>query len=162
MLRKVTWIQLGVCLFSVVLSAWVYNLATGTEMQAWPAWWPLEMAILVLTCWLAIAFFSDGGRELRTSFDCFFSAVGFMLLGQYGLTYFFYWALLPWGVLLGGSSLAVTLCILLASPANPREQKKILLLGFDSTSRALSPALRERIVGVIDDDPAQIPPDMPF
>jgi lipopolysaccharide/colanic/teichoic acid biosynthesis glycosyltransferase len=151
---KSTLLQLLACVFSVALFAVLYNWSSGETISSWPDSWPLEMAILVVTCWLALAFFGESGRELRTWFDRFFTAVGFMLLVQYGLAYLFHVQLLPWSILLGGSALAVTLTTLLSDRRDPRSPHGILLLGFDSTSRALAPVLRDSIVGVIDDDPA--------
>src|SRR5690349_9347562 len=95
---RITLQQFLASLFSVIFCALIYNLATGTDLSSWPPWWPLEMGILVVTCWLAVSFFTDGGRELRTWFDRFFTAVGFMLLVQYGLAYLFYLQLLPWAI----------------------------------------------------------------
>src|SRR5271157_1937103 len=159
---KVTLLQFLACVFSVALCSWLYNWATGSDIESWPQGWPLEMGILAVTCSLAIALFGDSGRDLRSWFDRFFTAVGFMLLVQYGLTYFFYFKLLPWAVLLGGSALAVTLTTFLATPEDRGGRRGILLLGFDSTSRALAPVLRQRIVGVLDDEPARVAPDLPF
>src|ERR1035438_1830553 len=159
---KGTLLQFLTCAVSVALCAWLYNVATGSDIASWPEWWPLEMAVQAITCSLAIAFFGDTGRELRTWFDRFFTAVGFMLLVQYGLTYLFYFKLLPWAILLGGSGLAVTLTTLLIAPQDPGDRRGILLLGFDSTTRALAPALRQRIVGVLDDEPAAVAPGLPF
>ena len=159
---KATLLQFAVCVFSVAVCALLYHWTTGSDFKSWPQWWPLQMTVLAVTCWLAIAFFSDGRRELRTWFDCFFSAVGFMLLVQYGLAYLFYLQLLPWAILLGGSGLAVTLTTLLIIPPDPSEPRGILLLGFDDTSRALAPVLRQRIVGVLDDEPARVATDLPF
>jgi len=116
----------------------------------------------VVVCWLAVGLFTEDGRELRTWFDRFFTAVGFMLLMQYGLAYLFYLKLLPWGILLGGAALAVTLTTLLLSSSGSQDERGILLLGFDSTTRALAPVLRDRIVGVVDDEPERVAPDLPF
>src|SRR5690349_13875441 len=159
---KATLLQLLCCAFSVGFSAWLYDWLTDTPLAIWPQWWPLEIAILVITCWLAIALFGDGGRELRTWFDRYFTAVGFMLLVQYGLAYLFNLKLLPWLILLGGSALAVTLTTLLSGSPDLRDRSGILLLGFDSGSRALAPVLRNRIVGVVDDEPDRVSPDLPF
>jgi lipopolysaccharide/colanic/teichoic acid biosynthesis glycosyltransferase len=159
---RVTLLQLLVSAFSVALCAWIEGWVTGRSHSSWPEWWPLELGIMILTCWLAIAFFSDGRRELRTWFDCFFSAVGFMLLVQYGLAYLFYIQLLPWIILVAGSALAVTIATLIITPEDPNEPRGILLLGFDSTSRALLPALQRRIVGVLDEEPACVQYGLPF
>ena len=150
------------CLFSVALCVWLYDLFTDTEPALWPDWWPVEMGILVVISWLAILLFGNEGQRLRTWFDRCFTAVGFMLLAQYGLSYLFYWEPLPWEVLLGGSGLAITLSVLLAGAVNTPESRGILLLGFDSTARALAPVLRERIVGVLDDDPSRVTSGLPF
>jgi len=159
---KIPVLQLFACAASVALFAWLYDLITANGVSSWPKWWAAQMGIQVATCWLSIASFSDGGREFRTWLDRFFTAVGFMLLAEYGLAYFFYLRLLPWAILLGGSALAVTLTTLLIASGGPDVSPGILLLGFDSTSRALAPVLRERIVGVLDDEPARVTPGMPF
>lgn len=155
-------LQFLVCIGSVALCAWVYHLATHTDISEWPQAWPLEMFIQAVTCSLAIAFFGETGRELRAWFDRFFTAIGFMLLVQYGLIYFFYFKLLPWGILLGGSALAVTITTLLLSSDEGRGGRGILLLGFDSTARALAPVLRHRIVGVVDDEEPEEGLGLPF
>lgn len=150
------------CLFSVVFCVWLYDLFTQTDVAVWPDWWPVEMGILVVISWMAILLFGNEGQRLRTWFDRCFTAVGFMLLAQYGLTYLFYWNPLPWQVLLGGSLLAITLSVLPAAAAASPETQGILLLGFDSTARALVPELRDRIVGVLDDDPSRVTSAVPF
>lgn len=153
--------QFLVCAASVLFCCWLYNWATGTAVASWSPEWFIEIAVLVVTCWLAIALFGDASRELRTWFDRFFTAAGFMLLVQYGLAYLFYFKLLPWAILIGGSALAVTLTTLRITSEDSRAPGGILLLGFDSTIRALAPVLRERIVGIIDDRPAAAS-DLPF
>ena len=159
---KFTLLRFLACLVSVAFCAWIYDLATDTAVSAWPDWWPLEMAVLVVVCWLAVGLFTEDGRELRAWFDRFFTAVGFMLLVQYGLAYLFYLTPLPWGILLGGAALSVTLTTLLLSSRGSRDERGILLLGFDSTTRALAPVLRDRIVGVVDNEPELVAPDLPF
>jgi len=159
---RVALIQFVVCVLSIAACAGLYYWLMGADVQSWPEWWLLEIGILVVTCWLAIAFLSDGRRELRTWFDCFFSAVGFMLLAQYGLAYLFDVQLIPWVILLGGAGFAVTLNTLLIPSQEQRESQSILLLGFDSTNRAIAPALRTRIVGILDDEPARVSADLPF
>src|SRR5579883_3401725 len=158
---KITLLQLVVCGLSIAFCALVYDWI-GNDLATWPEWWPLEIALMIVTCWLAIAFFSDGRRELRTWFDCFFSAAGFMLLVQYGLAYLFYVQLLPWTILVAGSALAVTLTTWWIRPAESAQPRGILLLGFDGTNRALAPALHERILGVLDDNPDRVASDVPF
>lgn len=149
-------------LFSVALCVWLYDFFSETEPALWPDWWPVEMAILVVISWVAILLFGNDTQSLRTWFDRCFTAVGFMLLAQYGLTYLFYWKPLPWEVLTGGSLLAITLSALPGGAASSLEPQGILLLGFDSTARALVPVLRERIVGVLDDDPSRVSGAVPF
>lgn len=155
-------LQLLICLFSVAVCVWFYDFTTDTDIALWPAWWPVEIGILVVISWVAILLFGSDGQRLRTWFDRCFTAVGFMLLAQYGLTYLFYWKPLPWEVLLGGSGMAITLSVLLSGPANPAEPQGILFLGFDSTAQTLVPALRERILGVLDDDPSHVGGGLPF
>ena len=158
---KGTLLQLLSCIVSIALCAWLYNEVTGSRISSWPEWWPLDMGIVVVTCWLVISYFNDSSRDLRTWFDRLFIAVGFTLLIQYGLVYLFYVNLLPWAILLGGSALAVTLTLLIA-PEEPLKPQGILLLGFDSTSQALATVLRDRIVGVLDDEPTRVAPGLPF
>jgi lipopolysaccharide/colanic/teichoic acid biosynthesis glycosyltransferase len=159
---RVTLLQFVACAASVGFCAWLYDLVTGNKLDTWPEWWALPMGALVVTCWLAIAFRGGGDRELRTWFDRFFTAVGFMLLVEYGLAYLFYLKPLPWAILLSGSALAVTITTLLVTPQNSHASRGILLLGFDSTSRALALVLRQRIVGILDDEPACVVSDLPF
>jgi lipopolysaccharide/colanic/teichoic acid biosynthesis glycosyltransferase len=155
-------LQFLACLFSVAVCVWLYDLSTDTDTALWPDWWPVEMAILVIISWLAILLFGSEGQRLRTWFDRCFTAIGFMLLTEYGLTYLFYWKPLPWVVLLGGAGMSITLSMLLAGAVHSPEPQAILLLGFDSTARALVPVLRERIVGILDDDPSRVASGLPF
>lgn len=158
---KAPLLQFLACIVSIAVAALVYDWASATAASSWPDWWPPQLGILVLTCWLAALFFDEGGRDLRTWFDRFFTAVGFMLLVQYGLAYFFYAQLLPWVILLGGSGLAVTVTTMLVTRDEGNGQG-ILLLGLDPAMRALAPVLRHRIVGVIENEPERVAPDLPF
>ena len=158
---RIPLLQLLACTVSVGLCVALYALSRGTGIDSSPRSWLLNLGIQVLTCWVAIISFDEGGRELRTWFDRFFTAVGFTLLVQYGLAYLFYTPLLPWAILLGGSGLAVTVITLLASPEQ-HNNRAILLLGLDSATRAVAPVLRDRIVGVIDDQPEGITEGLPF
>jgi len=152
-------LQLLACAAAVALSAWLYDLTTGADIGSWPDWRPLELGLEAVTCWLAVAVSGDSDRDLRSCLDLFFTGAGLTLLVQSGLVYLFNLDLLPWAIVLSGSGLAAVFSTVLAERDAGREG--ILLLGFDPTSRALASVLGKRIVGVLDTEPASLPPEVP-
>ena len=124
------------------------------------------LLIAALTCYFATAVFvhtQDHGLSGWLDEFCF--ATGFSILVVYGLSYFFEIAPIPLDVVLAGVILSIASITLVRGwlrSALGRGSSGILLVGFDSIARELAPSFAHRIVGVLDNDAARVPPELPF
>jgi lipopolysaccharide/colanic/teichoic acid biosynthesis glycosyltransferase len=141
---------------------WPYQVLAG----GWPAGGILGMAVSAVTCWLVIAPSSSPASDgFSPRIDLLFSAAGLNLMVQYGLAYVFSISPAPLWIMLSGTIITIVLIMPLArrlDRALGREPAGILLVGFDSMTGALVPALGPRIIGVLNSDAAEVPPELPF
>jgi lipopolysaccharide/colanic/teichoic acid biosynthesis glycosyltransferase len=155
------------CAAGFGLVSWPYQaLAGGTGEGGWPAGGILAISVSAATCWLAIAFSSSLPSDgFSLPIDQLFSAAGLNLMVQYGLAYVFPISPAPVWIILLGTIVAIVLLVPLGrrlDRALRREPAGILLVGFDSMTRALVPTLGPRIIGVLSGDRAELPPELPF
>ena len=162
--RWIALIDLVVCGASFVAALWLFGTIVDPKYSfALRDHWATEAALSSVTAWIGIEFVGGGWRGgVRNWFDLSFCAVGFNLVVQYGLNYFSLVTPVPWPVALGGGILAVGLIggWRGAFAGIGREKRTILLVGFDAVTAELAVALRERIIGVLEDHPEQIPPGL--
>ena len=153
-------LDLLACAAGFGLVSWPYQaLAGGTGGI-------LAIPVSAATCWLAIAFSSNLPSEgFSPRIEQLFSAAGLNLMVQYGLAYVFPITPAPLWVILFGTIIAIMLIVPLErrlDRALRREPAGILLVGFDSMTRALVPPLGRRIIGVLSGDAADFPPELPL
>jgi lipopolysaccharide/colanic/teichoic acid biosynthesis glycosyltransferase len=160
-------LDLLACAAGFGLVSWLYQvLAGGDGAGGWPAGGIPALSVSAATCWVAIAFTcSPSSDGFRLRIDQLFSAAGLNLIVQYGLAYVFSISPAPLWTILAGTIVAIVLMVPLGrrlGRALGPEPSGILLLGFDSTARALAPVLGRRIVGVVSGDAADVAPQLPF
>ncbi len=155
-------LDLLACVAGFGLASWLYQaLAGGTGAGGL-----LAISVSAVTCWLAIAFSASLPRGgFSSQIGQLFSAAGLNLMLQYGLAYIFPMTPAPLWMILFGTIITIVLIVPLGrrlDRALRSEPAGILLVGFDSATRALVPTLGPRIIGVLSGDAAEIPPELPF
>lgn len=127
--------------------------------------WDVVVPVSALSCWLAALAFQERDFGFNLWIDQFFYACGLNMLLEYGLAYAFMFRPAPLAAMLAGVALAL---ILMASlhrwvfPDSRRSPTSVLFIGFDASARALAPLYGDRIVGVLEDDPARVPSGLPY
>jgi lipopolysaccharide/colanic/teichoic acid biosynthesis glycosyltransferase len=156
--------DLFACIAGFSATIWLYaGLVGGVFFTRWPAEWTRETLISAFTAWIAVAFTGNPwGDGVRLWIDRLFSAIGFNLMVQYGLDYFFHISPTPWPVAVIGS--VVSIALISALPQ--RRDRAIagirggtLLLGYDAVAESLQPALGSGFIGVLG---GSAPPSVPY
>ena len=116
-------LDLLTCAAGFGLISWLYiaTRAPGSPEAAWSGEWVLALSVSAATFWLATPFWESGGADaMRTWIEQFFTALGFILIVQSGLAYFFLISPIPWWVILAGTVLTIILMALLRAWLYPR------------------------------------------
>ena len=160
-------LDLLTCLVCFTAVSWLFGALAGRPVFyiASEGWIP-GLAIAATACWYVLVFFEhprDPG--LGQSADLALSAAGLTLLVEFGAAYvFLIRPLSPW-VIVPGAVLSIAVAVPLHgwfSPALSRRTPGVLFVGFDPAARILAPIFRDQVVGVLDSDPARVPPEWPF
>jgi lipopolysaccharide/colanic/teichoic acid biosynthesis glycosyltransferase len=131
---------------------------SGTPTPAGPHW-TLAMAISALCCWFSAALFQNRELGLSLWIDQFLCATGLNMLSQYALAYLSGFRPGALATLILGSVAANGLLAALRRwvYGASGSRANVLLLGFDPVAAALAPTFGERLIGVVEDDPAKVP-----
>jgi hypothetical protein len=149
------------CIVGFSLAIWLYSsLSAGAFLFEWSAEFTREAAVSALTAWIAIAFtWNPWSDRVRLWIDRLFSAIGFNLMVQYGLDYFFHAPPTPWPAAILGSVFSIALLSLYRNRpdlTHPQHAGGTLLLGYDSVAESIRSILG-RVVGVLTSAPNATP-----
>lgn len=158
--------QLLACFACFAAASGLYMALAGDTRLVWSTAWLLGLSISAGVSWQAIALF-DHPRErgFTRSVDQFLYAAGLTILAEYGVAYIFWIPPIALWVIVTGALLSTLSAIPVhewTSAVLARGPGGVLFVGFDSVARALVPAFEGRVIGVLDSDPARVPPELPF
>jgi len=161
-------LDLATCAGGFGAIAWLYSVVRGPDSTGtvWSGEGVLALSVSAATFWLATPFWESGGGDaMRGWIEQFFTALGFILIVQSGLAYFFLISPIPWWVMLAGTVLTIVLLALVRQwiyPAVSADAAGVVLVGYDSIAAALAPALGGRIAGVLDTEAERVAPHLPY
>jgi lipopolysaccharide/colanic/teichoic acid biosynthesis glycosyltransferase len=155
------------CAAGFAFVSWLYSLTPGgAAAGVWSEEWTTGLAVSALICWLAMPFWQRGSSDaMRVWIEQFFTALGLILIMQSALAYFFLISPLPWWIVLAGTTVSIGSIAQLRRTLSPMLEHPpggTLLLGFDTLAAALTPALGGELVGVIHDNPAEVPDGLTY
>lgn len=158
-------LDLLACLAGFGAAALCERLWLGPQIWRTPSSWVLPWVLSAAIGWLVMVFPDRQWHEgVRLWVDGFLAIMGTNLLAQCGLTYLFGIPPASWSIIIMGSALSIAFTGLLHTygPGLSDDRKGILLVGFDSTTPSLFPALRKDVVGGLETAPEPVPPGLPL
>lgn len=159
-------LELVTCVAGFALVAAIYGLTPqGQSLPVWSDEQMIGLGVAAVTFWLAMPFWERASSDaLRSWIEQFFTALGFILIVQSGLAYFFLLSPVPWWLVLAGTIAAIGLMAWLRSLLYPKldSSSGMLLFGFDEVAAAVAPALGGELTGVVEDEVENAPPDYAY
>lgn len=161
-------LDLALCAAGFGAVAWLDGLLRGPGSTAttWSGDGVLALSVSAATFWLATPFWESGGGDaMRGWIEQFFTALGFILIVQSGLAYFFLISPISWWVILAGTVVTIVLLARVRQwiyPAVSPDDAGVVLVGYDGIAAALAPALGGRIAGVFETEAERVAPHLPY